>query len=394
MKALLKVLGTLLGLLIAGIVAHIILFWGSYWSGASIMFTNLSTAFTDDSLYQPQAIVKGSQAGYVLPESAMENPGLDPDAINKTLATTERWPTAAILIWHDGELQVEHYGEEYSRDTRTESASMNKSVTALMVGAAIEDGFIESVDDPIGRYLSQWQNLPQGEIPIRSLLQMSSGLQIYSQFAPGTPMSALYFGNDALGPLENVELARDADTEFQYSGINSHALLLAVQQASGKPYNEYLSERLWQKIGAENAGLWLDREGGSPRGFCCLYANARSWLRLGLLHLNEGSVAGEQVISQSWMQDIATASPLNPNYGYQTWLGNKHEEKRFYNDITGPLTLHSEPFAADDLLYFDGAGGQRVYVSKKLGLVVVRTGGFAVDWDDAVLINTVINGIK
>jgi CubicO group peptidase (beta-lactamase class C family) len=94
------------------------------------------------------------------------------------------------------------------------------------------------------------------------------------------------------------------------------------------------------------------------------------------------------------MKRIQTPGEIQPNYGFLTWLGSEWSEQRYYNRKTGTSVPHSEPFAAPDVIYFDGMGGQRVYVIPSASMVIVRTGAIAMDWDDSALPNLLINGIK
>jgi CubicO group peptidase (beta-lactamase class C family) len=111
-------------------------------------------------------------------------------------------------------------------------------------------------------------------------------------------------------------------------------------------------------------------------------------------------VNGTQVVSEDWIKEVTTPSDTNPNYGFQTWLGTEWEENRGYGKGVPITVRHSEPFAADNIVFFDGSGGQRVYVVPSHDLVIVRTGPGGTDpvtgnfdWDDAILPNTIINGI-
>ena len=88
------------------------------------------------------------------------------------------------------------------------------------------------------------------------------------------------------------------------------------------------------------------------------------------------------------------ARPNNPNYGFLTWLGTEHVDLRVYNSRASLRGYHSEPFAADDVAYFDGFGGQRVYIIPSADMVIVRTGALATDWDDARLPNLLLAGLR
>lgn len=319
-----------------------------------------------------------------------------PQALDAAVAYGTETGSHALLVWHDGALQLEHYYPGYGRDTRTPTQSMHKSVLALLVGIAIRDGFIASVDDPAARYLPEWANDARATITIRQMLQQQSGIDFpaFSFWNPRSDFLQLMMGADVARVVLAQPLADPPGSRFDYNNINPQAIGILLERATGRRYAQYLSEALWQRIGADDAAVVLDStEHGMARTFCCLDATARSWLQLGLLHLNGGVHGGEQVVPAAWMREIVTPSPRNPDYGYYTWLGTEHREQRPYNHKTSFMAHHSEPFAAPDVIYFDGFGGQRVYVIPSQRLVIVRTGDLAMDWDDARLPNVILRGI-
>ena len=203
----------------------------------------------------------------------------------------------------------------------------------------------------------------------------------------------LVLGEDITPVALNQPLEAPAGSRFDYNSINPQNLGLLIERATGQRYAAYLSAALWQHLGAPDAAVVLDHESGMARTFCCLYATARSWLHVGLLHLTDGQIDGRQVVPAAWMRAIVSPGPHNPNYGFLTWLGKEHTEYRYYNRKTSVRVHHSEPYLAKDVIYFDGFGGQRVYAVPSLGLVIVRTGAITNAWDDAYLVNAIIRGI-
>ena len=309
------------------------------------------------------------------------------DQAVEAAAKTEAY---SLLVWQGGALQLEKYWPGYDAKSFTSTQSMHKSVLAILVGIAIEQGLIKSVDDPAANYIEEWAGDERRHITIRQMLQQSSGIDF-----PGFPAVIDMTIGDRLEQItfEQGVLA-PPDTQFDYTNINPQVLGILLERVSGMSYAEYLSKNLWQHLSDDDATVLLDTETTrTPRTFCCLDTTARAWLRLGLLHLDHGRVGERQLVPEQWMKDIITPSARNPNDGYLTWLGTTHEKNRRYNRKSAATALHSEPFAAPDVIYFDGFGGQRVYIVPSKQLVIVTTGPLRQEWDDALLPNLIIRGM-
>lgn len=359
-----------------------------------------STVIMDVDWYEPLEIVKGQQAS-PLPRATDGRPTISADALEEAIAFAEGYASASLLVWHNGAIQLEWYGEGYGPETLTNSASMHKSVMALLYGNVIAEGFIPSMDEPAATYLIEWANDDRSKITIRNLLQMSSGLA-RPQFSPNPLGDALklQLGTDIESIALKYGAADPPNSYFAYSNLNSQLLGIILERATEMRYAEILQTYLWSKLGTSDARVWLDRPGGMVRTFSNLQTKPENWLRLGLLHLDRGKVDGVQVVAEDWIAQVITPSETNPNYGLQTWLGTEWQENRGYGKGISITVRHSEPYAARGIVFFDGSGGQRVYVVPSHGLVIVRTGPGGTDpvtgnfdWDDAVLPNTIINGL-
>ncbi|MCB1625501.1 MAG: serine hydrolase [Pseudomonadales bacterium] len=342
---------------------------------------------------QPQEAVSGTEAAI----ATATNTTIDPAAIAAAERYANDTQSVALLIWHRGALRYEKYWPGHDRNTRTDPFSAHKSVVGLLMGAAIQDGLIKSVDEPAANYLPEWRHDSRRDITIRDLLQMSSGLEIV-RFGTWASFQ-LTLGSDITDTALSVPAEHPHGSEFQYLNVNAQLLGIILQRAAGKRYSQYLSERLWGRIGAPTAYVWLDREGGMAHTFCCIYTTARGWLQVGLLLKNQGRFQDDQVVPAQWIADMVTPAATNPNYGYQIWLGSPPGQERRYNDKT-IKAYHSEPFVADDVVFIDGFGGQRVYVVPSQDLVIVRTGkvvqdlnALAKNWDDARIPNAILRGI-
>ncbi len=340
--------------------------------------------------YQPQEPVAGVR-GAPLPVGA-------PDArLVPALADLDRTAredgTVALLVWHDGALRHAYYGEGFGPDTRTETASAHKTVVALLTGAAIADGVLAGVDQPVADFLPEWTDEVRKRIRIEDLLQMTSGLELITVGNPTGRGMKLLLGSDIPPIVLGLPSAVPPGELFEYTNTNPQLLGMALSRARGQRYAQYLSERLWQRIGAGDAALWLDHEGGTPRNYCCLFATGEDWLRVGRLLLDRGRVGGDQVVPGDWIDRMLTPSRANPNYGYFTWLGSPPGTERAYNSSNPFKALHSEPFVAPDVAFIDGFGGQRVYVVPSAGLIIVHTGKAHLDWDDARLPNVLLRAL-
>jgi CubicO group peptidase (beta-lactamase class C family) len=388
-------LGLLKGLggLIGAILALTVLLMLTIWVADPTVLKNL---FFGQPLGQPAAVEK-SQPQEIVVGRPQDNIRLaapqwaDPQGIAEAEQYADATDSVALLIYHQGALRYEKYWPGFNRSTRTNPNSMHKTVLGMLVGAAIADGFIDSVDTPASKWITEWQGDARREITVRQLLQMSSGLEIPIF---GTWKSAkILFGSDLASGVLNLASEKTPGSEYQYSNANSQLLVILLERATGQRYATYLSSRLWQRLGADDAGLWMDRTGGLPRGFCCLFATARDWLRVGRLFLDGGRVGDDQVVPTEWIADMVMPSSKNSNFGYQVWLGSPPGTERKYNDYT-VKAYHSAPFAARDVIYIDGFGGQRVYVVPSLQLVVVRTGVSTTSWDDAIIPNAIIRAVS
>ena len=359
---------------------------------ATVPFTNAMAMDT----YGTLAPVFGAPAP--LPETAtssIDNPeAVFADAITYAAETD----SYALLIWKDGALVLEKYFEPYDASIRSEPASMHKSVLGLVTARAMQDGFIEGPEQPVSDFLTEWENDPRGEITVGQLLTMSAGLAALSYEGGETSPGARFMAGtleDVEGTLLGLQPEEGMGPHFHYQNTFSQLLMMVVERAKGENYTDYLSAKIWQPIGAEDGYVYTFGAGGMPRGYASFLARPLDWLRLGLLIKDDGMYAGEEIISADLIDQMTAPSELNPNYGWQIWRGATFQEERYYNDEgAGFAALSSEPYLVDDIIFFDGFGGQRVIISKSEDLVIVRLGDTQLEWDDSALPNAVISALN
>jgi CubicO group peptidase (beta-lactamase class C family) len=345
------------------------------------MLTYPDNPVTDAAWYQPREAVRGAP-GDELPVAPA--PDIRADALAGAAEYAERKNSSALLVVHHGAIVAEHYWRDQTPDSLTNSMSMAKTVVGLLVGIAIAEGQIGSVDEPACKYLPEWAGDGRRRITVRHLLQMASGLaDAEHNDDPLSPIGTMYLGTDSLAVVAGTPLACEPGSRFEYNSINTQALSVVLERATGRRYADYLSEKLWQPLGASDAAVWLDRPGGEAKTFCCLFATARDWARVGLLILHEGRAGGRQVVPADWVRQMLTPSSQEPDYGYHIWLGRQGVRRED----------RDEEFLADDIVYLDGKMKQRVYVVPSRDLVIVRVGEQARGWDDAYLPNAVLRGL-
>lgn len=340
-----------------------------YWRRYVNLFLDPGT----DAGLKPFETIRGDN-GFALdppPESASS---VDADALAAAVDYAKAFDSFALLVVHRGRLVLEWYREDFDRERLTESQSMHKTLVALMIGAAIDDGSIRSVDDPVGDYVEEWRDDPRGAITLRQLLQMSSGLS-QPPFSLNPFRGGLDWLNasDSVTPLLATPLADwPAGERYEYNNLNSELLGLVVERATGRRYASYLEEKLWRPMGGDRAQVWLDSEGGKAHTSCCLAAPAIDWARIGLVLLGRGAANGAQLFDPEWIDQMTTPSANAPHYGYQTWLG--YGDPPFPPGAGSTEPIASEPYRARDTFLTWGRGQQHVWVIPSRELVIVRVG--------------------
>ncbi len=247
-----------------------------------------------------------------------------------------RHPTTGLLLIKDNVILAEHYQYGRSDQDRFMSQSMAKTVVAMLVGIAVAEGHIRSIDDPAQTYLPSLAGSEIGATPIRALMHMASGIayrEVYDGHDDAAKLNTAIWSRTGEGAEVavrqfNVREAM-ADTKWRYKGLDTETLGLVLMAATGQSLSTYFSTTIWSRIGTERDALWaIDAHGQEP-AFCCLNITLRDYGRLGRLLAHDGAWNGLQVIPEEWVIEATTpAAPfLKPGagagyygYGYQVWL--------------------------------------------------------------------------
>lgn len=280
-------------------------------------------------------------------------------------------PVTGLLVAHDDRLLFEQYQYDRTARDRIVAQSMVKSITGLLVGLAIADGAIRSVDDLPEKYVPGLKGSEFGRTPIRDLLHMSSGIEFGEERNEGRDLNRLWLGAVAgRGPgrgtigsiLQFNHRIAPPGTRYSYASIEPDVLAMVLKQTIGKTASAYLQERIWQPIGTESEATWMLDAEGYELGHFGFSAVLRDYARLGRLLAHDGAWNGRQIIPAQWMIDAttvrATDAYLLPGramrqfgYGYLFWL----------------LPGDRRQFA------LVGSYGQRIIVDPPSKLVMVQT---------------------
>ncbi len=310
-----------------------------------------------------------------------------------------------FLVWQGGKLQEASYFQGFDRNRLIASKSMAKMVVGLVIGRAIEQGFIRSVDQPVSDFITEWKGTDKEGPTIRHFLQNSSGISRfdYSNNWPWSQTMREYLGEHHEDLLIN-ETRRDYEpgTEYDYSMITSDMLAIVVERATRQRYADYVGKNLLQPIGAQGGTVYINRPGGVAHSGCCMMLPAESFIRMGILMAQDGLWDGQQILPKGWVRETITPSPANPKWGLHMWIGQPYQQRvAFFPARSQPIgVLHSEPYAAEDLFLWDGSGNQAMWIVPSRNLVILRFGntpkpkyGQPGEWDNSKIPNLVIRGL-
>ena len=250
----------------------------------------------------------------------------------------ERTYTNAILIIKDGKIVFERYLNQTNENTHFLSMSTAKSITSVLVGMAIADGAITSVNDPIVKYIPELKNSGYADVTIRQALMMRSGCNWDERydFNKATPMSELHNGAIVenrfrfTSPALSLKSIHTPGKQFNYSTVETGVLGWVLERSVGKPVEDYMAERWWKKAGMQSYGFWIaDGKPGVGKVVNGMGFNAvlRDYGRIGLMMLHNGKANGQRLLPDAWVRESTVPDKLNEpiypgsnmGYQYQWW---------------------------------------------------------------------------
>lgn len=290
----------------------------------------------DLETFHTNKVSKGNSIPFEFSKHPKYNTQTIPDELRKYI---EDLDTRALLVIENDQLIYEEYWGDHSRATLSNSFSIAKTMVAILVGIAIDEGYIDNLNDPVCKYIPEYKDGSREKITIEHLLQMSSGLSwTESGVNPFSDNAESYYGKDLNKLVLRQKQVSEPGKMFLYQGANSQLLAMIVEKATGRSVSQYASEKVWSKLGMEADAHWsMDRETGQEKAFCCLYAQASDFAKIGRMILNRGKYEDNQIIP-SWyfskmieQNDLTTEEGvLNYRYGYHIWTYRGDENEVIY----------------------------------------------------------------
>lgn len=241
--------------------------------------------------------------------------------------------TAGLVILQDGKIRFERYGEGFDAKGRWTSFSVAKSFTSTLVGAAIADGHIKSLDDKVSQYVPGLRGSAYDDVSVRQLLTMSSGVRWNEDYEDPKADVALFNnaepdpGVDAtVSYMRKLPRAHPPGEVWHYNTGETNLVGVLVSSATGKTVSQYLQEKVWQPFGMEGDATWLLGATGHEIAGCCIQANTRDFARFGLFVLGGGKAGGRQVVPEGWFAQATVKQKdigePGHGYGYQWWTND------------------------------------------------------------------------
>lgn len=284
-----------------------------------------------EKIYAVGVAPRGKQVrGLPLAERQID-PAWNHDGVDYDLARyMEAYNVTGVLVLKDGEIVLERYAHGRGPQDRWTSFSVAKSVTSTLVGAALADGAIKSLDDVISTYIPDLKGSAYDAVTVRQLITMTSGVKWNEDYTdPNSDVARAGFAalepgvNPLVSYMRRLPRAHPPGTVFNYNTGETDLAGVLVSSAVGKPLSAYLSEKIWAPYGMEADAIWIYDLGGHERGGCCMSMTLRDYARFGLFIAEGGKAGGRAVVPEGWTQTatskvVATGFP-GTDYGYFWW---------------------------------------------------------------------------
>ncbi|KMQ68944.1 hypothetical protein ACM39_06590 [Chryseobacterium sp. FH2] len=264
-------------------------------------------------------------------------------AISERLAKDlEKTRASSLIVIHDNKLVHEQYWKDHHAASLMNSFSMAKGILAILVGCAIDDGYLQSEDQLISSVFPCYKNSRYGKfLTFRHLMTMQAGMDWKEEYHhPFAENSKQYFIDDLSKQAFDIKIKEMPGEKYKYQSIAAQLLGLALRKATGKKLAVYLSEKLWNPMGMEFPAKWSIDKKGMEKAFCCIHATPRDFAKIGQLIMQKGNWNGKQLISKDYCKKLLTPTKANDAFCFTLWANDENEIKyRFFYGFLGQFII-------------------------------------------------------
>jgi CubicO group peptidase (beta-lactamase class C family) len=341
--------------------------------GARFPFSSRSDDYKNYDYHTIDKAPNAYQFASGKPDSVPETVQYDDGATVKQVALAEllgSTDTHAFIVIRDNQVLYENYFNGFARDSLCTAWSVSKSVTSALVGIALSEGYIKSVDDPITNYLPELKDQGFDAITIRNLLTMGSGIRYRIGFLPWDEFVLTgYYPDLKQLLLSGLTIMEPPGRSFHYNNFNVELIGMILERTTHRQPSQYLEEKIWKPIGMEYPATWsIDSEQDNfELTPILLNARAIDLAKFGQLYLNSGNWGGKQIVPKQWVEESTAPNPNDrrPWETFSRWRDNGGYYKYFWWGVSN---------RKDDYSYMGiGTYGQFIFVSPKTRVVIVRT---------------------
>ena len=295
----------------------------------TIYLTGNNTAFISDYEYFDNREIKSDN-----PQPwALHKQYNTIDESDKLNELNDKRKTKSFLVIKNDSILFEKYYDGHKQTDISNSFSVAKSIVTSMLGKAIMEGKIKSLDQPVSDFFKEYKNGLASELTVGDLASMSSGMKWNEKYYSVINItSESYFTDDLRSVILGQEIENKPGKGFRYSSGDTQLLAMIIEKATGTSLSNYLSQKFWDPMGAENLALWQidSKESGMEKAYCCIAATARDFARFGKLYIDKGKWGDTQILDSSFVE--LSLNPVfddSPFYGYGWWLYEYEGKKVF-----------------------------------------------------------------
>ncbi|WP_415326886.1 serine hydrolase domain-containing protein [Chryseobacterium sp. MMS23-Vi53] len=260
----------------------------------------------------------------------------------KVLKELQKTRASSLLIIRDGKLLHEQYWKNHDASSLMNSFSMAKGILSILVGCAIDDGYITSENQLISSVFPFYKESPYGKyLTFKHLMTMQAGMDWKEEYHhPFAENSKQYFIDDLAEQAFNIQIKEMPGEKYEYQSVAAQLLGLALKKATGKELATYLSEKLWVPLGMEFPAKWSTDEKGMEKAFCCIHSTPRDFAKIGQLIMQEGMWKGKQLINKEYCKKMLTTTKDNDAFCYTIWADDENKFKyRFFYGFLGQFII-------------------------------------------------------